>query len=114
MCLCNWREASGTVDKQLQEGLDTVYEEGLSGVVCRAIDELDAYFRGGRKVFDAPLLFVGTDFQKKVWSLLAEIPYGQTLPYGAMAARLGMPKAVRAVANATEPMPSLSLLLVIG
>ena len=43
---------------------------------------------------------VGTDFQKSVWRRLLEIPYGQTVSYGAMAAKLGMPHAVRAVANA--------------
>ena len=102
LCLCNWavEKHPGRVDRRLQEGLGAVYEEGLSEVVRRAIGELDEYFRGERKVFDIPLLFVGTDFQKRVWNLLAEIPYGQTLSYGEMAARLGMPKAVRSVANA--------------
>ena len=41
-----------------------------------------------------------TDFQKKVWDELLKIPYGQTISYGEMARRIGMPKAVRAVANA--------------
>lgn len=102
LCLCNWvvEKHPGRVDKRLQGGLGAVYEEGLSEVIRRAMDELDAYFRGERKAFDIPLLFVGTDFQKRVWNLLTEIPYGQTLSYGEMAARLGMPKAVRAVANA--------------
>ena len=47
-----------------------------------------------------PLLFVGSDFQKSVWQMLLEIPYGQTISYGEMARRIGIPKAVRAVANA--------------
>ena len=47
-----------------------------------------------------PLLFVGSHFQKSVWQMLLEIPYGQTISYGEMARRIGMPKAVRAVANA--------------
>ena len=47
-----------------------------------------------------PLLFAGTDFQQAVWRQLLEIPYGQTISYGEMARRLGIPKAVRAVANA--------------
>ena len=46
------------------------------------------------------MLFVGTDFQKKVWSELLKIPFGETISYGKMATRIGMPKAVRAVANA--------------
>ena len=47
-----------------------------------------------------PLLFVGTDFQKTVWNELLKIPFGTTVSYGEMARRIGMPKAVRAVANA--------------
>ena len=50
--------------------------------------------------FDIPMLFAGTDFQKKVWHKLLEIPYGVTISYGELATQLGMPKAVRAVANA--------------
>ena len=51
-------------------------------------------------MFDIPLLFVGTDFQKRVWKLLLKIPYGQTISYGTMAEKLGNPQAIRAVANA--------------
>ena len=47
-----------------------------------------------------PLLFVGTDFQKNVWQELLKIPYGATITYADLAARLGRPNAVRAVANA--------------
>lgn len=39
-------------------------------------------------------------FKKKVWNELLNIPYGQTISYGKMAKKIGMPKAVRAVANA--------------
>ena len=62
--------------------------------------QLDEYFSRCRRAFDMPLLFVGTDFQKKVWERLMEIPYGQTVSYGGMAAGLGVPESVRAVANA--------------
>lgn len=43
---------------------------------------------------------MGTDFQKKVWNELLNVPFGTTISYGQMAAKIGMPKAVRAVANA--------------
>ena len=46
------------------------------------------------------LLPVGTDFQKKVWNELLKIPYGKTVSYGELARRIGVPKAVRAVAAA--------------
>ena len=53
-----------------------------------------------RTSFDLPLLFAGTDFQKRVWDLLLTIPYGKTLSYGELARQLGLPNATRAVANA--------------
>ena len=56
--------------------------------------------RGGRRQFDVPLLFAGTQFQRKVWHALLEIPYGETISYGEMACSLGVPQSVRAVANA--------------
>jgi AraC family transcriptional regulator of adaptative response/methylated-DNA-[protein]-cysteine methyltransferase len=62
--------------------------------------QLKEYFKGERKEFDIPLDLVGTDFQKKVWKSLMQIPYGSTISYGEQAKRNGKPKAVRAVANA--------------
>ena len=102
LCLCNWavEKHPGKVDRRLQSGLKADYEEGTTNVTEKAARQLDEYFNGMRKSFDVPLLFVGTDFQKNVWRRLLEIPYGQTVSYGAMAAKLGMPHAVRAVANA--------------
>lgn len=49
---------------------------------------------------DLPLDPRGTPFQQRVWQALGEIPAGSTLSYAALAARLGMPRAVRAVAGA--------------
>ena len=71
-----------------------------SEVIEKAARQLDEFFAGKRKEFDVPLLFVGTDFQKTVWNELLEIPFGKTVSYGEMAQRIGMSKAVRAVANA--------------
>ena len=76
------------------------FEIGTSDVIEKAARQLDEFFAGKRKEFDVPLLFVGTDFQKTVWSELLKIPFGKTVSYGEMAQRIGMPKAVRAVANA--------------
>ena len=70
-----------------------------------ANQQLDEYFRRERTAFDLPLLFVGTEFQKRVWEELLRIPYGATLSYGEMARKLGIPKAVRALANANGANP---------
>ncbi len=58
-------------------------------------------------MFDLPLSLQGTDFQKQVWRLLAEIPYGATRSYGGLAEKLAKPRAGRAVgaANGANPIP---------
>lgn len=72
-----------------------------------AFRQLEAYFAGRRTGFDLTLRFAGTPFQNKVWAALCEIPYGETMSYGALAARIGRPTASRAVggANGANPLP---------
>lgn len=69
--------------------------------------QLSSYFTGSLKAFDLPLTLHGTDFQKRVWRLLNEIPFGSTWTYGGLAEKLGTPKASRAVgaANGSNPIP---------
>ena len=67
--------------------------------------QLDEYFAGKRREFDLPLLFEGTDFQKRVWAALLTIPYGETRTYGEIAAQTGNPKACRAVGLANNRNP---------
>lgn len=63
------------------------------------------YEKGIRKLFDLPLHIVGTEFQKKVWNALLEIPFGETRSYQEIAIRIGNPKAVRAVGGACNRNP---------
>lgn len=102
LCLCDWQveKHRDHVDRRLKRILCAGFEEGTSEVIEKAVTQLDEFFAGQRREFDVPLLFVGTDFQKTVWNELLKIPFGQTISYGEMARRIGMPKAVRAVANA--------------
>lgn len=102
LCLCDWQveKHRDHVDRRLKRLLRAEFEEGTSEVIGKAERQLDEFFAGQRREFDMPLLFVGTDFQKTVWNELLKIPFGQTISYGEMARRIGMPKAVRAVANA--------------
>ena len=103
LCLCDWHvgpEHNNRVNGRLCRMLDAELEEGSSPVIGSAITQLDEYFAGARREFDVPLLFAGTDFQRRVWAALLTIPYGQTISYGELARRIGMPTAVRAVANA--------------
>ncbi len=68
--------------------------------------QLRGYFAGERQRFDLPLAFVGTAFQRRVWTALLAIPFGETRSYGELAAQLGDRKAVRAVgaANGRNPI----------
>jgi methylated-DNA-[protein]-cysteine S-methyltransferase len=67
--------------------------------------ELEAYFSGKLHQFSAPLDLRGTDFQRKVWELLLDIPYGETCSYGDIARMLGRPTASRAVGRAVGTNP---------
>ncbi len=62
---------------------------------CRL--QLEEYFNGERKTFDFPYEMIGTDFQKKVWKKVLEIPFGQIKTYGEIARELGNIKLARAV-----------------
>lgn len=68
--------------------------------------QLEEYFRGERQDFDLPLAPEGTDFQRRVWDRLRQIPYGQTRSYGQIAAEIGQPRASQAVgaANGRNPL----------
>lgn len=102
LCLCDWQGEKNRdhVANRLRRLLDADFIDGTSAVIDTAIVQLDEYFAGQRKEFDIPLLFAGTDFQRKAWDALLSIPFGQTISYSEMARQVGMPKAVRAVANA--------------
>ncbi len=107
LCMCDWLAGRhrDQAERRLRRVLDAEFAEGNSSVLDRAVVQLDEYFAGQRQEFDLPLLFAGTDFQKKVWEALLAIPYGETVSYGEMARRIGMPTAVRAVANANGANP---------
>ena len=71
-----------------------------------ATKQLDEYFAGQRTEFDLPLIATkGTDFQRKAWTALTTIPYGETISYGEQAKRMDNPKAVRAVGGANGKNP---------
>ncbi len=69
------------------------------------VHQLKEYFEGKRKQFNLKLNPQGTEFQKKVWKQLEQIPYGKTLSYLELSKQLGDVKAIRAVANANGKNP---------
>lgn len=76
-----------------------------SPLIMQAINQLNEYFDGKRKIFDFPISPQGTDFQKKVWQSLLEIPYGETRSYKEIATKVVNPKACRAVGMANNKNP---------
>ena len=67
--------------------------------------QLQEYFKGTRDSFSLNLKPNGTDFQKRVWDALQDIPYGKTVSYLELSKTLGDVKAIRAVAAANGKNP---------
>ena len=90
-------------DRRYGKGAIALSESGRSA----AARALEAYFEGELDaIMQTPVATHGTDFQREVWTALRQIPAGSTLSYGALAAKIGRPKAVRAVglANGANPI----------
>ncbi len=81
------------------------YTLGETSVLKQAISELSGYFSGTRQRFEVPLRVQGTDFQKRVWDRLRNIPYGEICSYKEIAVLLQSPKASRAVGLANKRNP---------
>jgi len=75
-------------------------------VLAAAASQLVGYFAGTLTSFDLPLALAGTNFQRTVWTALQAIPYGESISYGEVARRIGLPSASRAVglANGKNPV----------
>ncbi len=89
---------------------DEVPTETDDPVLLCAKRELDEYFAGRRTDFTVPLFLSGTSFQKRIWNALLTVPYGETVSYGEIARRAGMPTAVRAAATAIGHNPLMILI----
>ncbi|MGP2657486.1 methylated-DNA--[protein]-cysteine S-methyltransferase [Malaciobacter sp. WC5094] len=102
ICLLDYRyrKNRNTIDNRMKKYLKTDIVFESTDIIEKAIVQIEEYFEKKRKTFDLPLLFVGSDFQKKVWTALVEVPYAQTSSYLDLAKKIGNEKAVRAVANA--------------
>jgi methylated-DNA-[protein]-cysteine S-methyltransferase len=74
-------------------------------ILIEAEKQLKKYFSGELKDFDLPLDPQGTEFQKRAWSELRKIPYGQVISYGEQAKRAHKPQAMRAIGSANGKNP---------
>jgi methylated-DNA-[protein]-cysteine S-methyltransferase len=80
--------------------------EPAADAFAQASEQLAEYFAGRRRRFELALAMDGTDFQRRVWGGLQDIDYGETITYGELARRVGVPSAARAVglANGCNPI----------
>jgi len=102
LCLCDWNEKPCAERNKLRLAryMNADFKIETSSVLELARQQLDEYFLGIRRSFEIPLHPVGTDFQRKVWNALLDIPYGETRSYKEIAQSIGNPNCVRAVAGA--------------
>jgi len=93
-------------------------DEEITQIIPEALEDavyqIREYFNGERKVFTLDLNPQGTDFQKKVWKALHNIPYGKTVSYLELSKKIGDSKAIRAVAAANGKNPIVPCHRVIG
>ncbi len=73
---------------------------GESPIFGQLKAELAEYFDRKRSNFTVPIQYPGTEFQRRVWEALLQIPYGETRSYADLAGKLGVPGAARAVGHA--------------
>lgn len=102
LCLCDWknRKSRTAIDNRLLKNLSAKFVEKTDHILMETQKQLDEYFNHQRRTFDVPLLTIGTNFQKSVWSSLLKIPYAKVSNYLQLAEDISNKKAVRAVANA--------------
>jgi len=76
------------------------HKKKLPPIIINCIEQIIQYFNGERRVFDFVMNQDGTEFQKKVWNELFNIPFGKTISYLDLARKLGDTKVIRAAASA--------------
>ena len=85
---------------EIQKHFNAIILPGKNTHLTKVKKEITEYFDGKRKTFSVSLDIVGTDFRKKVWTELLNIPYGKTVSYKEQAIAINNIKAIRAVASA--------------
>ena len=85
--------------------VDTNIKKQETKLIRNTYLQIKEYLEGKREEFDIPIKLNGTEFQKKVWRELLEIPYGETRSYKQIAEKIGNPKACRAVGMANHNNP---------
>jgi methylated-DNA-[protein]-cysteine S-methyltransferase len=98
-------------DGETLRGLYLAHHPRVAGAVDdphafpEAVRQLEEFFAGKRTAFELPLALAGTDFQRRVWDVLLQIPFGETMSYGEVARQAGYPGSARAVGSAIGRNP---------
>ena len=82
-----------------------IHSNNRPEIINKLFFQLDQYLSGKRKTFDINFKLTGTEFQKKVWNELRNIPYGEVITYSELAKRINKPKSARAVGGALNKNP---------
>lgn len=106
--MCIWSETSAGI-KVMERTIRWYDMKPMvqpTNLLTTAMEQLDEYFAGTRTSFTIPILTSGTPFQMRIWQVLKDIPYGQTVSYSAIAQRLRINAPVRGIARviATNPL----------
>lgn len=96
-----------SVTGMIPDGTDTKPDSPL---LLEAARQLEEYLNGERKTFSLPLAPKGTDFQRRVWKALQDIPYGETRTYKQIAEAVGNAKGCRAVGMANNKNPIIIMI----
>ena len=98
-------DAEGLASALFKDAENIVISSKIPKELNDAVLQFQEYFEGNRKEFNLKLSPEGTDFQKRVWQQLQQIPFGKTTSYQQMANTLGDPKVIRAAASANGKNP---------
>ena len=98
-------EENGSITRVSWTQLPKDYLQEETKLIAECKRQLDEYFAGERTSFDLPLAPEGTEFQKKVWSALQDIPYGEVRSYKDIAVAVDNPKGCQAVGGANGKNP---------
>lgn len=100
VCFIAFGDALSTLEADLRARFPAAVIEPAPAALAATIREVVAFLEEPAAALDLPLDLRGTAFQRRVWQALQAIPFGETRTYGEVAASIGEPRAVRAVAAA--------------
>jgi AraC family transcriptional regulator of adaptative response/methylated-DNA-[protein]-cysteine methyltransferase len=105
VCFLGFGEARDALEGDLRARFPRARVEAAPEALAAFARQSIAFIAEPRAALDLPLDLRGTIFQRRVWEALRHIPLGETTTYSALAARMGNPKATRAVARACAQNP---------